>query len=491
MDLGIDIGTSEVKVVLVDDAQRVIGQASSAVPISRPHPLWSEQDPQDWWKATVDALSALRAAHPKEYAAVRGLGLSGHMHGATLLDAQQRVLRPAILWNDGRSHEQCAELERRAPDSRRITGNIAMPGFTAPKIMWVEAHEPKVFDKLARVLLPKDYVRLLLTGEAVSDMSDSAGTLWLDVARRGWSDVMLDATHLSRSHMPRLVEGSEASGTVLPAIASELGLPTGVIVAGGAGDNAASAAGIGVASPGTAFLSLGTSGVYFVANAAFSPNPARAVHAFCHAFPNTWHQMTVMLTAASALRWLRTMTSAASEAELVAEAQALPKGTQVTTFLTYLSGERTPHNNPYAAGVFFGLTHDHTRAHLAQSVLEGVAFAFLDGQQALLDGGAQIDTVTLVGGGSRSAPWAQVLADTLGRTLDRRSGADVGAALGAARLARLARTNESVADVCTAPPVIDSFNADPQRTQILAERHLKFQRLYTALGPEMQAPSAH
>ena len=489
MDLGIDLGTSEVKVVLVDDAQRVVGQAHCAVPISRPQPLWSEQNPHDWWTATVAALAQLRAAHPKEYAAVRGLGLSGHMHGATLLDANDAVLRPAILWNDGRSHAQCAELERRAPESRRITGNIAMPGFTAPKLMWVEANEPEIFRRTARVLLPKDYLRLLLTGEAVSDMSDSAGTLWLDVAKREWSDTMLDATHLKRSHMPRLVEGSEASGTVLAKIAAQLGLPQGVIVAGGAGDNAASAAGIGVAAPGTAFLSLGTSGVYFVANAAFSPNPARAVHAFCHAFPGTWHQMTVMLTAASALRWLRNATGAESEAQLVAEARALPEGAAVPMFLPYLSGERTPHNDPHACGVFFGLTHDHGRGHLAQAVLEGVAFAFLDGQQALQGGGAKIDTITLVGGGSRSGPWAQVLADTLGRTLDRRSGADVGAALGAARLARLARTAERVADVCTAPPVTDSFTPRAARTEALAKRHAQFQRLYGALKAEMALTS--
>lgn len=259
-----------------------------------------------------------------------------------------------------------------------------------------------------------------------------------------------------------------------------------MVVAGGAGDNAASAAGIGVAAPGTAFLSLGTSGVYFVANAAFSPNPGRAVHAFCHAFSNTWHQVTVMLSAASALRWLCTLTHAESDALLVAEAEALPAGTPVPLFLPCLSGERTPHNNPHACGVFFGLTHDHGSAHLARAVLEGVAFAFLDGQQALLAGGAQIDTVTLVGGGSRSAPWAQVLADTLGRTLDRRSGADVGAALGAARLGRLARTGESVASVCTAPPVTDSFVADASRHAVLAERHLRFQRLYGTLEAEMQ-----
>jgi xylulokinase len=484
MDLGIDLGTSEVKAVLVDAAGRVVGQAHAAVPISRPQPMWSEQNPHDWWAATVTALAQLRAEWPTEYAAVRGLGLSGHMHGATLLDAKGEVLRPALLWNDGRSHAECTELERRAPESRRITGNIAMPGFTAPKLMWVEAHEPEVFKRTALVLLPKDYLRLRLTGEAVSEMSDSAGTLWLDVANREWSEKVLDATHLTRSHMPRLIEGSEASGTLLPKIASQLGLSPTVIVAGGAGDNAASAVGIGVAAPGTAFLSLGTSGVYFVANAAFSPNPTRAVHAFCHAFPNTWHQMTVMLTAASALRWLRDATGAQSEAQLVEEAVALPNGAPLPIFLPYLSGERTPHNDPHAAGVFFGLTHDHGRGHLAQAVLEGVAFAFLDGQQALQGGGAQIDTITLVGGGSRSAPWAQLLADTLGRRLDRRSGAEVGAALGAARLARLARTGERIDEVCIAPPIIDSFVPNAVRTEVLATRHRQFQRLYGALKAE-------
>jgi xylulokinase len=360
-----------------------------------------------------------------------------------------------------------------------------MPGFTAPKLMWVEAHEPQLFDRIARVLLPKDYVRLLLIGDAVSDMSDSAGTLWLDVAKREWSDAMLAATHLRRAQMPRLVEGSEASGTLRPDVAAALGLQPNVVVAGGAGDNAASAAGIGVASPGTAFLSLGTSGVYFVANAAFSPNPARAVHAFCHAFPATWHQMTVMLSAASALRWLRGVVHADSEAQLADEAAALLDNVTLPIFLPYLSGERTPHNNPHACGVFFGLTHDHGRAHLARAVLEGVAFAFLDGQQALVDGGARIESVTLVGGGSRSALWAQILADALGRRLDRRSGADVGAALGAARLGRLARSGEAVDAVCIAPPLTDSFEPRASQTDRLAQRHAQFQRLYGTLKTEM------
>ena len=489
MDLGIDIGTSEVKVLLLDEAQQIVGQAGSPLVVSRPKALWSEQDPADWWTATVAALAALRQAHPREYAAVRGLGLSGQMHGAVLLDAQDQVLRPAILWNDGRSHAQCAELEQHEPATWRITGNRAMPGFTAPKLLWVRQHEPALFRRVARVLLPKDYVRLLLVGEAVSDMSDSAGTLWLDVAKRDWSDAMLAATGLTRAHMPRLVEGSHASGTLLASVAAQLGLPAGVVVAGGAGDNAASAVGIGVANPGAAFLSLGTSGVYFVANAGFSPNPQRAVHAFCHALPGTWHQMSVMLSAASCLRWLSQLTRSGDEAALVAQAEALPAAAPVPMFLPYLSGERTPHNNPHASGVFFGLTHDHGPGHLARAVLEGVAFAFLDGQQALLQGGAQIDTVALVGGGSRSAYWAQLLADVLGRPLERRSGAGVGAALGAARLARLARSADSVQSVCVAPPLLDRFEPDPHAAPALAARHLQFQRLYAALAGEMQAPT--
>ncbi len=486
MDIGIDIGTSEVKAVLVDETQTVLGTAHAALQVSRPRPLWSEQDPQDWWTATLAALAELRSAQPKAYAAVQGLGLSGQMHGATLRDARERVLRPAILWNDGRASTQCVELERRETRSRTITGNIAMPGFTAPKLMWVEQHEPEIFASLARVLLPKDYVRLQLTGEAVSDMSDSAGTLWLDVAARDWSDAMLEATHLQRRHMPRLVEGNRSSGTLRADVASQLGLKASTVVAGGAGDNAASAAGIGVAAPGTAFISLGTSGVYFVANQAFSPNPEHAVHAFCHCFPNTWHQMSVMLSAASCLHWLRGLTHADSEAQLLDEAAALPADARIPFFLPYLSGERTPHNNPHATGVFSGLTHDTTRAHLALAVIEGVSFAFADGQQALLAGGADIQSVSLVGGGSRSALWAQLLADTLGRPLDRRSGAEVGAALGAARLARLARTNESIASVCSAPPVRDRFEPDTRRHQALARRHTQFQQLYAALKADMQ-----
>ena len=264
MYLGIDLGTSAVKAILVDDAQRVVGEASVRLDIARPHPNWSEQDPASWWAAVCASLDELKQNHGHELSAVEGLGLSGQMHGATLLDSQDRVLRPAILWNDGRSNEECAEIEEAVPSSREITGNLAMPGFTAPKLLWVAKHEPDTFRQIARVLLPKDYVRLRLTGEYVSDRSDSSGTLWLDVARRDWSDAMLEATNLTREHMPGLVEGSEPGGTLSRDLANRWGIRAGVVVAGGAGDNAAGAIGIGAVAPGQAFVSLGTSGVYFV-----------------------------------------------------------------------------------------------------------------------------------------------------------------------------------------------------------------------------------
>jgi len=307
------------------------------------------------------------------------------------------------------------------------------------------------------------------------------------VAARRWSDALLAATGLDATHMPRLVEGSEAGGRLRPEVAAELGLVASTVVAGGAGDNAASAAGIGVAAPGTAFLSLGTSGAYFVANAAFSPAPELAVHAFCHCFPDTWHQMSVMLSAASCLAWLRAMTHADSEAQLVDEAQSVGDEDERPIFLPYLSGERTPHNDPRASGVFFGMSHGTTRAQLARAVLEGVAFAFADGQDALLAGGASIERVSLVGGGSRSALWAQILADTLGRALERHEGSEVGAALGAARLARLARGSESVAEVCFAPPLLDRFEPDAARHARLSHRLARFRQLYRALAPQMHA----
>src|SRR2546427_121623 len=357
------------------------------------------------------------------------------MHGATLLDAGDRPLRPAILWNDARSGLECEELVAKVPATHAITGNLAMPGFTAPKLIWVAKHEPEVFARVATVLLPKDYLRLRLTGEKVSDMSDAAGTLWLDVARRDWSDVMLEGCRLSRAHMPRLVEGSEASGRLLPEIAASWGIHHPVTVTGGGGDNAASAVGIGAVAPGQGFVSLGTSGVLFVVNDRFSPNPARAVHAFCHALPRRWHQMSVMLSAASCLRWVTRLVGGPNEAAVLAEVATLDEQERAPApiCLPYLSGERTPHNDPAALGVFFGLTHGTDRRALVYAVIEGVSFGLADGLDALGSGGTRAGVLSIVGGGPPSALWAPPLADVLQAPRRVHAAREAGVALGAAR----------------------------------------------------------
>lgn len=480
MYLGIDLGTSGVKCVLVGADQRVLAEASAALTVQRLARGWSEQDPEAWWRATQQAVADVRLRHDAALRAVRAVGLSGQMHGATLLDAGDRVLRPAILWNDGRSAPQCAMLEAREPRARAITGNRAMPGFTAPKLLWVAEHEPDLFARVARVLLPKDWLRLRLTGEAVSEMSDAAGTLWLDVAARRWSPEMLAATRLPLAAMPRLVEGSEPSGRLREEAAAALGLSSGVVVAGGAGDNAAGAVGAGVIRPGDALLSLGTSGVYFVAGDQFSPNPARAIHAFCHCLPGMWHQMAVSLSAASCLTWLTGVTGAASEAALLQEIEAEDRDSGVL-FLPYLSGERTPHDDPNARGVFFGLGHETTRADLGRAVLEGVAFAFADGQEALLAAGTAIERVTVIGGGARSRLWGRILASALGRPLDYRAGAELGPAFGAARLAHLADTSERPEDVCTAPALMETAGPDAALAERLAGRLARWRGLYEDL----------
>ncbi len=480
MYLGIDLGTSGVKVVLVDDDQTVVDQETAPLHVSMPRPLWSEQDPEQWWRATGVAMAALRTSRAGELAAVRGIGLSGQMHGATLLDAEDRVLRPAILWNDGRSSAECVELERRVPDSRTITGNLAMPGFTAPKLLWVASHEPDVFARVAKVLLPKDYLRLRMAGISASDMSDSAGTLWLDVANRRWSEEMLGATGLPVSAMPELFEGSQATGTLRAEIAAEWGVPASAVIAGGAGDNAAGAAGVGVVEPGAAFLSLGTSGVLFVSNAGYAPNPEQAVHAFCHCLPGTWHQMSVILSAASCLSWLSELMGV-EVSVLLDEAETADRETGDLIFLPYLTGERTPHNDPNAMGVFFGLTSATGRADLTRAVLEGVAFAFADGQASLQAAGTEIGQTSVIGGGARSPFWGRILAATLGRPLTYHLGGEVGPAFGAARLGRLAATGEAPVAVCTRPATDHVVGPDSGLRDAYQAKWARYRALYPAL----------
>jgi xylulokinase len=477
MYMGIDIGTSAVKAAVVDDTGSVIDQASAPLGVSRPHALWSEQNPADWWSATNSAVSDLRLSVRR---AVRAIGLTGQMHGATLLDKSQRALRPAILWNDGRSARECAELEAAVPTMTEITGNRAMPGFTAPKLLWVRRHEPKIFADTAMVLLPKDYVRLRMTGETASDMSDSAGTLWLDVAQRRWSEAMLAGTGLSPSHMPRLCEGNEITGELRAELAEAWGMARVPVIAGG-GDNAAGAIGVGVVRAGDAFLSLGTSGVLFLANDGYRPNPAGGVHTFCHAIPRHWHQMSVILSAASCVDWAARLCGLGNASALFAAAETRGRPGDTEIFLPYLSGERTPHNDPHAQGVLFGLTQETAPAAIAQAVLEGVAFAFRDGMDALLASGAKLESISVIGGGARSLYWGKILSSVLQRPLTYRDSGAVGPAYGAARLARMGADKASIEEICTPPPILNVAEPDDRLAALYSEKMHRYRTLYLNL----------
>ena len=481
MFLGIDIGTSEVKALLLDEHHQIVGNAGAALDISRPHPGHSEQQPQDWRVATHSALAALRSTQPQAYAAVEAIGLSGQMHGAVLLDGNHEVLRPAILWNDTRASLECAQMMQELPALPQLAGSLVMPGFTAPKLRWLATHEPAVFTRVAKVLLPKDYVRFMLTDDFVTDMSDGSGTAWLDVEQRDWSDALLTLTGLTRQHMPRLVEGSQASGVLSAASAKQLSLKPGIVVAGGGGDNAASAVGMGAVNAGQGFLSLGTSGVLFLVTPSYMPNATSATHAFCHAVPGKWHQMSVMLSAASCLQWATDLLGAESEAALEAKASALSmtERAQAPIFLPYLSGERTPHNSASVRGSFHGLSHDTHAAHLAYAVMEGVTFGLRDGLRALQVAGCSSNRLSLVGGGARSAFWAQQLSSCLNVEIVTHGGSTAGGALGAARLAWLA-VGGDLATVCTTPEIDHVFTPDPSAQSLLAPRYEQFRQLYRA-----------
>lgn len=479
MYLGIDLGTSGVKAILLSEEGQAVASHSEALTLSRPHPLWSEQNPADWWSATEKAVLALSQLHALKK--VKAVGITGQMHGATVLDAQQNVLRPAILWNDGRSFSQCQQLEAAVPDSREITGNLMMPGFTAPKLQWLRENEPELFAKIDKVLLPKDYLRWLMTGVFASDMSDAAGTMWLDVAKRDWSDSLLAATGLTRQHMPALFEGNQITGQLLPALASRWGMDCVPVIAGG-GDNAAGAVGVGLYKTGQAMLSLGTSGVYFAVSDGFLSNPQQAVHSFCHALPDTWHLMSVMLSAASCLDWAANLTGTASVGELIGLAENTPPADSPVCFLPYLSGERTPHNNPNAKGTLFGLTHQHGPADIARAVLEGVGFALADGMDVLHATGLKPHSITLIGGGARSPYWRQMLADISGLTLEYRTGGDVGPALGAARLAQIAMNPGSPLEQFLPELALEQVHQpDAQKHKVYAERRKVFRELYKRL----------
>jgi xylulokinase len=473
--LGIDLGTSSVKLALVDDGDHVIGASHRPLVVHRPQPGFSEQDPADWWSATCQGLDELQAMHRAALAETAAIGLSGQMHGATLIDAGGATLRPCILWNDGRSDVECAELERDWPALRQVTGNVAMPGFTAPKLCWVRKHEPELFARVAKVLLPKAWLRWKLSGEYAEDMSDASGTLWLDVGARRWSDEALAACGLQRGQMPRLVEGNAVAGELAGEFVRRWGFRRAPLFAGGAGDNAAGAVGVGAVNPGDAFVSLGTSGVLWATTARFTPNPARGVHAFCHAVPDTWHQMGVLLSAAASLSWWASVCGR-DESHLLAELDPQTLEPSPVWFAPYLSGERTPHNDARVRGGFLQLAGDTTRAQLTLAVLEGVAYAFRDAQQALAASGTQLHEAALIGGGARSPLWAQILADVLGLVLYQVAESDIGCALGAARLARMAAGDPI--DVARPAQRLARFAPRAELAQRHAERHRQWQRLY-------------
>ncbi|MBY3212366.1 xylulokinase [Rhizobium laguerreae] len=479
MYLGLDLGTSGVKAMLIDGDQKIVGSANGSLDVSRPHSGWSEQEPAHWVRATEEAVAGLKAKHPKELAAVKGIGLSGQMHGATLIDATDKVLRPCILWNDTRSYVEAAALDA-DPRFRALTGNIVFPGFTAPKLAWIEKHEPDVFGKVAKVLLPKDYLRLWLTGDYISEMSDSAGTSWLDTGKRAWSSELLAATKLSEEQMPALVEGTEQAGKLRSELAAQWGISGDVVVAGGAGDNAASACGMGTVSDGAAFVSLGTSGVLFAANGSYLPKPESAVHAFCHALPNTWHQMGVILSATDALNWHSGVTGK-SAADLTGELGETLKAPTGVTFLPYLSGERTPHNDAVIRGAFIGLEHESSRVVLTQAVLEGVAFAIRDNLEALRSAGTGISRVTAIGGGSRSRYWLASIATALGVPVDLPADGDFGAAFGAARLGLIAATGADPIAVCTPPVTAGTIEPVASLSGAYEDAYTRYRALYPAV----------
>lgn len=463
MYLGLDLGTSGVKALLVDGEGCALGSADATYDVSNPAPGWSEQDPAHWVAGISAALAVLRGAYPKEFDAIRALSFSGHMHGAVMVDASGAVLRPCILWNDTRSHIEAAAMDA-DPVARAISGNIVFPGFTAPKLAWVATHEPEIFTQVARVMLPKDYLLWWLTGRYATEMSDAAGTAWLDAGARDWSDDLLALGGMRRDQMPDLLEGTDVVGTVQPARAG-LGLPKDCKVVAGGADNAVAACGVGALDEGQGFVSLGTSGVVLAGRGRYAPDAATAVHTFCHAVPGRWYQMGVVLAATDTLNWLSRITGQGA-GDLSAALGDVLKAPGAVKFYPYLSGERTPHNDATVRGGFTGLDIATGPKDLTHAVVAGVSFALRDSFEALKATGAHLPSALAIGGGSRSDYWTRMLATTLNIPLERPDEGAFGAALGAARIAICGDTGADPATVMTKPPIADVI--EPQVDLIAA-----------------------
>ncbi|HUG48377.1 MAG TPA: xylulokinase [Candidatus Limnocylindria bacterium] len=484
--LGLDVSTTATKAVLVNERGEVAAAASAEYPFTTPRPLWSEQDPALWWTAAQSAIPQALAAAGISGAQVEAIGLSGQMHGLVLLDAAGKVLRPAILWNDQRTAAEC-EVIRRAVGPERLvelTGNDALTGFTAPKLVWVRDHEPQLWDRIAHLLLPKDYLRLCLTGEYAMDKADSAGTLLFDLAAREWSTEVVEALGISAGWLPPTFEGPQVTGTVSAAAAQATGLAAGTPVVAGGGDQSANAVGVGAVRPGVVALSLGTSGVIFAATAQPLYEPRGRVHAFCHAVPGRWHMMSVMLSAAGSLRWFRDALAPGEDfGGLTETAAEVPAGSEGLLFLPYLSGERSPHPDPLARGAFVGLTLTHDRRHMTRAVLEGVAFGLRDGLDLMIEAGMPAPAEVRASGGGLASPlWRQILADVLGAdiaTVSTSEGAAYGAALLAATGAGWQASVEEAADALVSAQVVARPGADAARYGSL---HGVYRGLYPALS---------
>lgn len=485
VSLGIDLGTSELKAVLFDPAGTVLAHAGCELSVSREHPGWSEQDPADWWRACLTALEQLRVKDPAAYATVQCIGVSGQMHGAVLIDRNDSCIRKAILWNDSRAIAEAAALASKYPAFSEVTGSLPMAGFTAPKLLWLKVHEPDVFSRIDCVLSPKDYLRLRLTGERKTDASDASGTSWLNIRERRWFEPAVRATALELRQLPLILEGTEVSGTLTTSAAELLHLSATTVVAAGGGDNPASAVGIGAVNPGDAFLSLGTSAAVASVADRFAGNASAGVHGYCHALPNRWYAMGAILSGASSLRWIAGLLSQPDEQTLLARiAEEVPAdrpiGVSAPVFLPYLSGERTPHNDPLVRGAFLNLGYDTSVGLLGYAVLEGVGFALRDALRSVESTGAVVACCSLVGGGARSVYWAQLLADILGCELRIHSGSELSASIGAAKLAFVAHglPGEILRSGLTLKA---AFTPRSTHQSALEERYERFRRLFPAV----------
>ena len=479
--LGIDLGTTALKCIIADHKQRVAGASEVKLAISRPQALWSEQNPSDWWRTLQKACKILRSKHKSAWAQISAIGLSGQMHGAVVLDAAGQVLRPAILWNDGRAWSEAAQLNKEIPDIGQIAGVCAMAGFTAPKLLWLQAHEPKIFQRIAMLVAPKDYLRFLMSNEFITDPCDASGMLLFDVGKRQWSQTLIEAVGLGIEKLPKVCEGPQASSYLSKPAAKLLGLRAGLPIATGAGDAAASAIGIGAIHHGDGFISLGTSAQYFVTTQDYRPRPEQMIHALCHGLPGLWYQVAAMLNGASPLIWLDNILKNGNIQNLLQRTSRRYQGAGHILFLPYLNGERTPHNDPFARAAFHGLHAGTTQEDLALAVLEGVALSLADCQDVLEQSGTRVSELLVVGGGTRSKFWMQLLANIVNRRITICKGSEVGAAFGAARLARLAVTGEAASVICTKPKALMHLEPDQKLSKAYGDRLGDFRALYGAL----------